>query len=697
MAQGYLNEPGADARDALWRTLLPKTRASGFIDTGDMVKWLADGNLEFIGRADAQVKIRGFRIEPGEVEVVLKRHPDVEDAAVIAREDEPGQRRLVAYVVARNGERRTDWGGFLRSKLPDYMMPSAFVLLDKLPLSPNGKVDRRALRAPARQLETYRAPKTPQEQILCAIFAEVLKLERVGVDDNFFALGGHSLLAMQLVSRVRSRLRVELAVRDVFEAPAVADLAARLPGVAKASGPLMRWERPARLPLSFAQQRLWFLDQLEGSSSEYNMPEAFRLRGRLEVQALERAVRTLVERHESLRTRFVQLEGEPCQVIEPEVSIALQVEDLSELEEDLRQEAIKKALRREATEPIDLSRAPLLRVGLLKLGPQDHILFWTFHHIISDGWSVDIFTNELSILYASFVQGGSAKLQELPVDYADYALWQRHRMGEGEFERLLAYWRDQLSELPVLELPTDRPRPQTPNLEGAVRTLLLPETLCNDLRNLSSREGATMAMLLVAAFELLLGRLSGQDDMAVGLPIAGRGSLESERLIGLFVNTLVLRAKLDKDLTFRQLLAQVRKSSLEAYAHEEMPFEKLVEMLNPERVLNRHPLFEVLFNYLSISPRALDLPGLSIDYENREIFQAKFPMTLYVKEVPAGVMLKLAYQTALFLPERIAHLLDQFEHLLTKVAEEPGPSNWRLFFGNRGCLGAVARPDDFAC
>jgi amino acid adenylation domain-containing protein len=433
----------------------------------------------------------------------------------------------------------------------------------------------------------------------------------------------------------------------------------------------VRQERPERLPLSFAQQRLWFLDRLEGSSSEYNMPEALRLRGDLDISALERALDALKGRHEILRTHFGEQDGEPFQIIDREVRIPLRVEDLSELEEGLRQEAAKEALRREAAEPFDLSQGPLLRTGLLKLGPQDHILHWTCHHIISDGWSVGVFSNELSSLYASFCQARPANLADLSVQYVDYALYQRHQMDGGELEGLLEYWRRQLSDLPVLELGTDHPRPSSPNVDGSMQTLLLPESLCKDLRDLSSREGATMAMLLLAAFELLLGRLSGQDDMAVGVPIAGRGSVESEELIGLFVNTLVLRARLDGDLTFRQLLAQVRKSSLEAYAHQEMPFEKLVEVLNPERVLNRHPLFEVLFNYLSVSRPTLDLPGLSVERLRPEVFRAKFPMTLYMEEISGGLMLRLVYQTALFLPERSGHILDQFRHLLSQIAEKP--------------------------
>ena len=679
VANGYFNRPALSAERFI---ASPFGRGQRLYRSGDLGRFLSDGNIEFLGRLDNQVKIRGFRIEPGEIEAAILSHRAVRQAVVVARESaaaDPGgsDRQLVAYLVLGKEEKADavseELGAWLSRRLPDYMVPAAYVVVEELPLTPNGKIDRQALPAPAPECGTkgYRAPRTPEEEILCAIYAELLSLERVGIDENFFSLGGHSLLAMQLVNRVRGTLGVELSVRTVFEAPTVAQLIARLPGARWARASLVRQERPERLPLSFAQQRLWFLDRLEGSSSEYNMREALRLRGELNIDALERAIDALIQRHEILRTHFDEQDGEPYQIIDQELQIPLRLQDLSRLEEDLRQEAIQKALRMEGAEPFNLSQGPLLRIGLLKLGSQDYILYWTCHHIISDGWSAAVFTNELSALYASFKTGESASLAELPAQYVDYALYQRRRMDEGELERLLEYWCPQLGDLPVSEFPSDYPRPSSPNIEGNVQTLLLPESLRRDFRKLSSQENATMAMLLMAAFELLLGRLSGQDNVAVGLPIAGRGSAESEKLIGLFVNTLVLRAKLDGSLTFRQLLAQVRKTSLEAYAHQEMPFEKLVEVLNPERVLNRHPLFEVLFNYLSLSRPTPNLPGLSAERLRPETLRAKFSMTLYVEDAPAGLVLRLVYQIALFSPERIRHVVDQLHSLLRQIAVNP--------------------------
>ena len=676
VARGYLNRPELTAERFIQSPFLSWQR---LYRTGDLGRFLSDGNIDFLGRRDHQVKIRGFRIELGEIEAALATHPEVRQAVVCAREggrvgNRTG-RHLVAYMVLAQGGNpdgiHDGLRSFLKRKLPDYMVPTAFVVLQKLPLTPNGKIAHQALPSPEWKPASDRAPRTPEEEILCAIYAELLSLAHVGINDSFFSLGGHSLLAMRLINQVRHAFGVELSVREIFEAPSVAELVTRVSRAGKANAPLVPQERPQRPPLSFAQERLWFLDRLETSSTEYNISQALRLSGELDVSAIGRAIDALVERHEILRTSFGEHEGEPCQIVAPHLRIPLEVEDLSDLGEDLRQEVLQATLRRESQKPFELSAGPLLRIGLLKLGPQDHILHWTCHHAIFDGWSAGVFIAELSILYAAFSEGCPAKLAALPVQYVDYALWQRRQMDDDELERLVDYWRGQLRDLPVLDLPIDRPRSSSPNFGGGAQMFLLPESLCRDLRSLGGAEGASMAMVLLAAFELLLGRLCGQDDVAMGFPIAGRSSSESEGLIGLFVNTLVLRAKLDGSLSFRQLLAQVRKSSLEAYAHQEMPFEKLVEVLNPERVLNRHPLFEVLFNYIGISRPSLDLPGLSIERFKYEGLQAKFPMTLYLEEISGGLMLRLAYQTALFRPERIAHLVDQFHHLLIQVAANP--------------------------
>ena len=555
LARGYLNRPELTAEKFIPD---PFSHEPGvrLYKTGDLARYLPNGNIEFLGRIDRQVKIRGFRIELGEIEAILEQHPAVRETVVLAREDEPRDIRLVAYVVSEQGPAPSpgELLGFLTSKLPGYMIPSAFVVLQKLPLTPNGKIDHQALPSPEWKPASDGAPRTPEEEILCAIYADLLSLDRVSINDSFFSLGGHSLLAMRLINQLRRAFSVELSVRAIFEAPSVAELITRVSRAGKANAPLVLQERPQRPPLSFAQERLWFLDRLETSSTEYNMSQALRLRGELDVSAIERAIDALVERHEILRIHFGEHEGEPYQIVAPRLRIPLEVEDLSGLPEDLRQEAIQAALRRESQKPLDLSAGPLLRMGLLKLGPQDHILHWTCHHAIFDGWSAGVFNAEVSILYAAFSEGRPANLAALPVQYADYALWQRRQMEDGEAERLVDYWRDQLSDLPVLDLPIDRPRGPSPNFDGSAQTFLLPESLCQDLRSLGGAEGASMAMVLLAAFELLLGRLCGQDDVAVGFPIAGRSCYETERLIGLFVNTLVLRAKLEESLRFESCL-----------------------------------------------------------------------------------------------------------------------------------------------
>src|SRR5580704_1015885 len=432
--------------------------------TGDLVQWRADGNLEFVGRVDYQVKIRGFRVELGEIEAALRGDERVREAVVVAREDEGGEKQLVGYIVVATGQ-SVETSGLrreLKQKLPGYMVPSAIVVLDELPLTANGKVDRKALPAPDLSVSSakYRGPRTPQEEILCDLFAEVLGVERIGLDDNFFELGGHSLLATRLVSRIRGVLGVEVAIRTLFEAPRVGERGPRLRESEERRPPLQGELRPERLPLSYAQQRLWFLDQLGGTSTEYNMPGGLRLRGALDKEALERAINTIVERHESLRTHFEEVEGEAMQAIEPALRLEVPEEDLRGLEEGGQREREKAALRQEGEQPFDLTRGPVLRVKLLKLGEQEHVLLRTMHHIVSDGWSEGVFNRELMVLYEAYREGRENPLKPLAVQYADFALWQRKWLEGGALDEGLKYWKEQLAGIPErLELPLDRSRP----------------------------------------------------------------------------------------------------------------------------------------------------------------------------------------------------------------------------------------------
>ena len=670
VAQGYLNQPEL-TRERFVADPFAADRTQRLYRTGDVVKFLADGTIEFMGRMDNQVKIRGFRIEPGEVETVLKRHCGVEDAVVLAREDEPGERRLVAYVVPKSGEPEKDWGGFLKEKLPDHLIPSAFVVLDKLPLTPHGKVDRRALPAPQRQIEGYRAPRTPQEQILCEIFAEVLKLERAGVDDNFFAFGGHSLLAMQLVSRVRNTLGSELAVRAIFEAPTVAGLASRLQEARSMRPPPIRRERSERLPLSYAQQGLWFLYCLEGRMSGYNMQEALRLKGALDIAALKDAVNELVKRHESLRTRFDEADGESFQIVEPHLSISLPIDDLSDLNESDREQAVIAALRRESEGPFNLRTGPLLRTRMLKLGKDDHIFIWACHHIVSDGWSVAVFKRELSLLYKSFEQGSASRLEELALQFPDYALWQRSWLEGERLDALLSYWKGMLGQAPVLNLPTDALRPVRQSYSGAHHALRLSSGLCRQLAEFNRREHVTPFMSLLAAFQVLLYRYSGQADFMVGTPVANRAHVELEGVIGIFVNSLVMRADLRGEVCFRELVSRVRRAALDAYQHQDLPFEKLVEELNPERDMSRHPLFQVMFALQNAPQEALTLRGLEVSREVLPSSSTRFDLELHLRAQGEGWSGLLVYSRDLFEKATIEGMGRHYVELLEGMLEEP--------------------------
>jgi acyl carrier protein len=610
LARGYLNRPGLTAERFMACPF--GTAGSRMYRTGDLARWRADGELEFLGRIDHQVKIRGHRIELGEVEAALLGHPGVAQAVAIVREDEPGDKRLVAYVVAA-GDEAPDVGGLrahLKQSLPDYMIPQAIVGLEALPLTPNGKIDRKALPVPEGRPEglDYVAPRTPVEETLAGIWAEVLKIDRVGVHDNFFELGGHSLLATRVTALVRERLGVELPIRDLFRTPGLGELAGQVEdllreGAGLSLPALTAQARPERIPLSFAQERLWFLDQLGLVGSAYNMPLALRLEGALDVAALEGALAHLVERHESLRTRFVAIDGDPAQVIDPPGGFRLERTDLSGLEEAERREQARALQQAQADHIFDLAKGPLFRCGLINLGPEGHLLLMTMHHIVSDGWSMNVLTRELGALYEAFAAGRGSPLGALAVQYADYALWQRGWLEGEELERQLGYWRERLSGAPAaLELPVDHPRPATPSHRGATHGVSLSAALSERLAALSREEGATLFMTLLAAFQALLARWSGSDDIVVGSPIAGRTHSQTEGLIGLLRQQPLLRSRIDGRQSFRQLLAAVRQATLEAYAHQDAPFERLVAELAPERDLSRQPLFQVDFTFHNQPP-----------------------------------------------------------------------------------------------
>ncbi|MYX94060.1 non-ribosomal peptide synthetase, partial [Streptomyces sp. SID486] len=535
--------------------------------TGDLVRWNADGELEFVGRADHQVKIRGFRIEPGEIEQVLTDHPDIAQAAVVAREDQPGTTRLVAYVVAQGALRAEDVRQFARDRLPEYMVPSAVVLLGELPLTANGKLDRAALPAPeSGATGAGREARTPQEQIVCDLMAQVLGLPRVGVDDDFFELGGHSLLATRLIARIRAAFSVEIGLRTLFEGRTAGAVAARLDTAGPARLALAKQRLPETVPLSFAQRRLWFLHKMEGPSATYNIPLILRLTGELHLDALRAALGDVVARHESLRTVFPEADGTPFQHVLDEVAVELPVTDCTEA-------GLPEALASAARHAFDLAGEPPLHVELFGLAPDRYVLILVLHHIAGDGWSLGPLATDLTHAYTARVQGQAPDWAPLPVQYADYTLWQNELLGDQNdpdslFATQITYWTRQLADLPDhLDLPTDRPRPTITTYRGDYLTVDIDPTLHQHLTDLARTTGASLFMVLQAGLAALLTRLGAGHDIPLGSPIAGRTDHNLDHLIGFFVNTLVLRTHTHDNPTFTQLINQVRDTSLHAYAH----------------------------------------------------------------------------------------------------------------------------------
>jgi amino acid adenylation domain-containing protein len=682
VARGYLRHPSLTA-DRFVPDPFGHEPGARLYRTGDLVRLRPDGQLEFLGRIDHQVKIRGFRIELGEIEAVLGRQPAVAQAAVLAQEDEPGKKRLVAYVVPEEESElhHSELRALLKESLPDYMVPSAFVVLDAMPLLPNAKVDRKALPAPdavGLLLEmTYAAPRTPVEEVLAEMWSRILGVERVGVNDNFFDLGGHSLTATQVVSQVRRAFGVEVPLRGLFETPTVADLAEAVELALRSEAgleapPIESTPREGDIPLSFAQQRLWFLDQLAPGNLFYNIPIAVRLEGTLDVQALERSLNEIVRRHEVLRTTFEAREGKPVQVIAPQLEVPLVMKDLSHLAGREQDAAALQYVQAEARRPFDLEEGPLLRAQLLKLDRDAHVAVVTMHHIVSDGWSMGTLIEELSALYQAFSRGKGSPLPELPIQYADFARWQRAWLRGDVLETQLDYWREQLRDQPLmLDLPTDRPRPAMQSPHGSMETFTVPAQLVDQVRALSREEGATLFMTLLATYQTLLCRYTGQDDISVGTAVANRNRPEIEGLIGFFVNTLVMRTDLSDAPSFRELLKRVRKTALEAYTHQDVPFEMLVEELQPERDMSRTPLFQVAFALQNAPVSPTELPDLTLTPLGADTGTAKFDLTLTLTEMGDELRGALEYNTDLFNRSTVRRMAGHFRSLLEGAVADP--------------------------
>jgi amino acid adenylation domain-containing protein len=683
VSAGYLNRPELNAEKFVASPFYSEER---IYRTGDRARFLPNGDLEWLGRSDGQIKLRGFRIELGEVETALSELETVRQCVVQIREDrinedQSGNQRLVAYVVAR-AERPTIEAlrEHLAKRLPAHSIPSAFVFLESLPQLPNGKTDTRRLPSPDAlpELKTGPvAPRTPVEEVIAGIWTEVLKLPRVGVRDDFFALGGHSLLAAKLVSRILQALQVELPLRAVFERPTVEGLAALIEnsrGVHSdpLNAPLVRTSRTGDPPLSFAQQRLWFLDQLEPGNPLYNVPCAVRISGRLNVAALERSINEIIRRHEILRTRFTMSGGQAVHVIAPTLTIPLPVTDLDRFPKAERESKAAQLAAEEARRSFNLGAGPVLRANLLRLFPQQHVLLLNIHHIASDETSREIVVRELVALYDAFSQGKPSPLPELKMQYADYAAWQRAWLQNGSLEKELAHWRVRLQGAPgVLELPADHARPAAQSFRGGNESIALDAAVASGLKALSQREGTTLFMTLLAAFKALLSRYTGQEDIVVGAPFTNRQRAEVEGLIGFFVNTMPLRTDLSGDLTFRQLLQRVKTTALDAYDHRELPFEKLVEELRPERHLSYNPLFQVLFAVQNSASSIEEVAGIKLHLQDVDTGTAKFDLTCTVIPGEAGLTTSFEYNTDLFEATTIRRMIDSFHSILEAAAQNP--------------------------
>lgn len=686
VTRGYLNRPDLTAG-----VFLPdpfSKHAGGLMyKTGDLVRYLENGAIEYLGRADFQIKIRGFRVELGEIEAMLHLHESIRECSVIVRQVTATENELIAY-VAGDMPTEAEVRAFLKERLPTYMIPAHFCLMAALPKTAGGKVDRHALPSPDTfQTDVQKvsmAPRTPTEEALVQLFADLLRVKQVGVDDDFFELGGHSLIATQLVSRIRDALGVELPLRHLFFQPTVEHLAAVVDEIRSGTDGS---SRPAILPappdlkekpLSFAQQRMWFLDQLEPASSQYNIPDAVRIRGRLDAKILRVCLQSLVQRHEILRTAFTTIDGRPRLDVLAELDIDLPVIDLSELSPEEREQKLQHHILENATLGFDLSRAPLFRLRLIKLGEEEHVLSSTMHHSISDGWSFAVLVNDVAILYSRLLRGDSTPMPPPAIQYSDFAVWQRQWLQGKVLEKQLAFWKQQLEDAPVLALPTDRPRPSFMTTAGAHLSFSFSREVTKALNELSRRHGVTLFMTLLSAFQLFLHRYARQDSISVGTPVANRTSKELESLIGFFVNTLVLRTELAGNPSFIELLRRVKEVTLNAYAHQDLPFEKIVDALQPERDAGHTPLFQVMFLLQNIPSQQRSIEGLLFESLPIETRTSNFDLTLVMEEQEGRLLGGFEYNTDLFNESTIHRMIQHFTTLVENIVSAPQQAIERL-------------------
>ncbi|MGZ4163771.1 MAG: amino acid adenylation domain-containing protein, partial [Tumebacillaceae bacterium] len=694
LTREYLRRPQLTAEKFI-ENPIPDGRSTRLYKTGDLAKYRPDGNIELLGRIDLQVKIRGLRIEVGEIEMTLKQRDDIQDAVVVALADKGAEKRLVAYIVPRHADALpsgVELRAYLAARLPNYMVPALFVHLEKLPLSPNGKVDRRSLPAPtANDIlhdAAYTAPSNALEEMLVDIYADVLGVELVGIHDDFFALGGHSLLATQVLSRIREAFGSELTLRNLFDAPTVGALAP-LVEMNREQGsrsetqldtilpiPL---EQRSQMPMSSAQQRLWFLSRYLPNHAAYNVPVLLTLDGQLDVKVLEQSLNELIRRHEVLRTTYVEVNGEAMQVVTPVHHLDVATVDLAHVPSEMRRDAAIDLFVEAGSKQFDLSREMPIRAMLAQVQEAEHLLLLNIHHIAFDGWSMGVFVRELATIYTAELQNEESPLAPLPIQYGDFAAWQQESLRGEALDKQLSYWKQKLSgELPLLQLPTDRPRPAQPSFAGARQQMTLSKRLTDDLKALSRTRGVTLYMTLLAAFQTLLYRYTGQEDVIVGTPVAGRNRADLEGLIGFFVNTLVMRTDLSGSLTFAQLLHRVRDVALDSFAHQDVPFEKVVSEVLPDRDLNVSPLFQTMFVLQNNEESTWELPALSLQAEQLHVGTAMFDLTLEMEEKGDTLLANWEYSTELFDHETISRMMANFETLLVGLIEKPTRHLWEL-------------------
>jgi len=718
VGRGYINRAELTAERFIPNPYATEA-GSRIYKTGDLAYYRLDGNLEFLGRADNQLKIRGFRIELGEIEAALSSHPAVLNAVVMAKQDPSGENRLLAFVTTNDKQEGlvAELRSALMQRIPDYMLPSAIVVLDRMPITPSGKIDRQGLlsmngiRGQAQVLETAatvvldRMPITFNgnidrqgslsmngipgkaqvsetaatfvEEILGGIWAELLKIERADRNSNFFELGGHSLKAMQLVSRVREAFQIELTFRTIFEAPTIAELSRRIETLIKSripvsAPPITPIPRTGPLPLSFAQQRLWFLNRLMPDSPYYNVPAAIHLKGKLDLEAFERTITEIIRRHETLRTTFSTIDGQPTQVIRPVQPVSLPTIDLTEIPGYERESVARQAADVTANIPFDLAEGPLLRLLMIRIDEDEYIAVWILHHIVCDNWTTGVLVKEVSVLYAAFSAGETSPLPEIEIQYADYAFWQRQWLQGEVLESQLAYWKKQLDGAPrLLQLPTDRPRPAVQTFRGANEPFTISLELTQSVKALSRQSEVTLYMILLAAYKTLLFRHTGQTKIVVGTPIANRNRVEVEQLIGFFVNMMVICTELSGDMTFVELLGKVREEVLGAYAYQDLPFEMLVDELHPERDLSYTPIVQTVLVLQNAPSETLNISSLSLRPVEVHSATSMFDLILGIGDTPQGLIGNATYNTDLFERETINELLDNYVALLREILADP--------------------------